>query len=54
MKSYVTGVFLAVENWHKAPVKILAGLFRGGPWPLRPQSGCATDVDITYFKFVRS
>jgi len=30
MTSSVTDVFLRVENWYKAPVKILASLFRTG------------------------
>jgi len=34
--------FLTVENWYKAPVKTLENLFRRGPWPLRPNSGCAS------------
>ena len=34
--------FLTVENWYKAPAKILASFFRGGAWPPRPHSGFAT------------
>jgi len=30
MKSSVIDDFLTVENWYKAPVKILTDLFRGG------------------------
>ena len=41
--SSVTDAFLTVENWYKILVKILASLFRGGPWPLRPHSGCASN-----------
>ena len=33
--------FRKIENWFKAPVKILASLFHRGLWPLRPHSGCA-------------
>jgi len=29
MTSSVTDVFITVENWYKAPVHILAGLFQG-------------------------
>jgi len=38
----VTDVFPTVENRYKAPVKILASLYRGGAWFLRSHSGCAT------------
>ena len=34
--------FRTIENWHKAPVKILSSLFRKGQWPLRRHSGFAT------------
>ena len=34
--------FPTVKNWCKTPVKISASLFREEPWPLRPNSGCAT------------
>ena len=34
--------FLTVENWYKAPAKILASLCRGRTRHLRPHSGCAT------------
>ena len=34
--------FLTVENWNKAPVKLLASLFRGRSWSLPPHSGCVT------------
>jgi len=36
MTSSVTDIFLTVENWYKAPVKILANLFRGGHGPFGP------------------
>ena len=45
--SSVTDVFLTVETWYRAPVQILASLFRGkGEWPLRPHSGCATALHL--------
>jgi len=46
MTSSVTDVFLTVENWYKGPVKTLASLFRGEPWPLRPHSGCASNPGL--------
>ena len=42
MISSVTDVFLTVKNRYKTPVKLTESLFRGGPWPLRPHSDCAT------------
>ena len=33
--------FRTIENWCKAPVKILSSFFRRGAWPLRPHSGRA-------------
>jgi len=34
--------FRTIENWYKAPVKILSSLFRKRAWPLRTLSGCTT------------
>jgi len=43
VRPIVPSVYLGtIENWCKAPVKILASLFRRGPWPLRPHSVFAT------------
>jgi len=32
------------NSWKLIQVKILPSLFRVGPWPLRPHSGCASDL----------
>ena len=31
-------------DWYKTPAKNLNKFFSGGPWPLRPHSGCASEM----------
>jgi len=42
---YFRTVKIDIKHWRK----ILARWFQGGPWPLRPHSGCATVGSTWYF-----